>query len=228
MKSINNQNKKFRRASLKKGIAPLIIVLIVALLAGGGGATYLAVKGKPISVDSVRENLLGGETKGEALEDLSIENADLDVSVSPMPKLELNALNLSVPEIATPKLGNVNTSFNADVSVKASDINLGTPNLSNMMPQISIPSIPTGLPAQSGGIPAGITIPTAPTSIPTGMPPLPTDMGGVSVPPSTGTVPPDAGAGSAPSIDCSMFQSVPSCAMTGPGEAMCKQCFPNK
>lgn len=214
MKSINNQSKEFRRANLKKGIAPLIILLIITLLAGGGGATYLAVQGKPFSVDSVRENLLGGETKEEALDDLSIESTDFDVSVSPLPKLELNALNLSVPEVATPKFGNVNTNFNADVSVKTGDIKLGTPNLSNMMPQISIPSIPAGLPAQTGA--------------PTGMPSLPTDMDGVSVPPTnTGAMPPEAGA---PSIDCSAFASVPSCTYIPAGQAQdaCRSCFPNK
>ncbi|HBM45678.1 MAG: hypothetical protein UT05_C0004G0016 [Parcubacteria group bacterium GW2011_GWF2_38_76] len=220
--------EKFGRVktdNLKRGIAPLIIILIVALLAGGGGVTYLAVKGKPISVDSVRENILGGETKEEALDNLSIESTDFDVSVSPLPKLELNALNLRMPEIATPKLGDFNTNFNTEVSVvKASNINLGTPNLSNMMPQISIPSIPTG-----GSIPPNITIPTIPTQ--TG---APTDMGEISAPPSTGVVPPETGVGSAPSgapsVDCSMFSSVPSCSYVPAGQAQdaCRSCFPNK
>lgn len=200
----------------KSGIAPLIILLIVTLLAGGGGATYLAVKGKPLSIDSVKENLLGGETKEEALENLSIDNADFDVSASPLPKLELNAFNLNVPSLATPKVGNINTSFSSNFSVDQSKINLGAPNLSNMMPQISIPSIPTG------SIPSDITIPS-------GMPPLPTDMGGISVPPGTGAVPTESGsapAGGQGGPTCASFGSIQACPFV-PVEFQeaCRACF---
>jgi len=38
----------------------------------------------------------------------------------------------------------------------------------------------------------------------------------------------EAPASEQPQVDCSQFASVPSCSMTGSGEAMCKQCYPNK
>lgn len=55
----------------------------------------------------------------------------------------------------------------------------------------------------------------APQGVPSGIPSLP--------PSGSGQIP-----SGMPQVDCSVFASVPSCSMTGPGEALCKQCFPNK
>ena len=79
-------------------------------------------------------------------------------------------------------------------------------------------------------------MPSVPSNIPTTGQQIPTNTQG---PPTTGQQgPPISGQqgspsgtgqqGGAPSADCSQFASVPSCSMTGAGEAMCKQCFPNK
>ncbi len=108
-------------------------------------------------------------------------------------------LEISSLNVAAPEVSAGNI-FSAP-SVE-SNFSVSTGNLDITTPSVSTDSLK-------------FDIPSIPTSMPSG------SSGSVTPAPSTGS-------GSQPSVDCSVFAAVPSCAMTGPGEAMCKQCFPNK
>lgn len=108
-----------------------------------------------------------------------------------------------------------------DLNVSSLNVEVAQPNVSNIF---SAPSVNTDFSYQSNldiKMPSvsvsdlNFQIPSTPTDIPTG---------GAS---TSVTEIPSSGSNQ-PAVDCSMFASVPSCSMTGSGEAMCKQCFPNK
>ena len=191
-----------------KGIAPIIIILIIAALAGGGTAVYLKAKGKPISINSLKENVLGSKSIETSLDEIKIENTDINISLSPMPKLEVSPLNIAVPQIQTPKLGSISVpKIDIANTLKADDMNIAMPNLDSFSPSISIPSVPK--------IEVPNNIPT-PSIIPSEIP--------------TTQIAPETGQNNAPAIDCGMFASVPSCSYVPAGQAQdaCKKCFPNK
>jgi len=195
-----------------KGIAPIIILLIIAALTGGSTAVYLKTKNKPVSLDSVKENILGSKSAATSLDELEIENTDISISLTSMPKLEVSPLNIAIPQIQTPKFGGVSVpKIDVGSSIKNMDTNIAMPNLMNITPSVSIPSMP------KINIPSGINIPD---DIPTNVPTTNTAPSGQGSAPSTG----------APAIDCGMFASVPSCSYVPAGQAQdaCKKCFPGK
>lgn len=194
-----------KKNNLKKGIAPLLILLIITLLTGGGSAIYLKIKDKPLSLNSVKENIFGFQGN-DTLESIKIENIDFEFSSSPLPKLETTALNIEIPKINNPKIGSVNTNLDFDFSLNKNDIEIPMPNIGNLMPSIVIPAMPNIEIPKGVNIPASQTPTTQPEQSPAGAP-----------------------AGK-PNVDCSMFISVPSCSYVPAGQAQdtCKQCFPNK
>ncbi|MEI6296125.1 MAG: hypothetical protein WCO84_00575 [bacterium] len=181
-------NKTHQMIQKNKGIAPLVLILVIALLAGGGSVAYLKSKKQPVSFDSVAKNILG-TGNNDTIDNLKLENTDLNISLSPLPALNISALNIDVPNLDTPKIGNVVGNNDFNFFFDKSDIKLKSPDLSNFMPAITIPST-SETPTQTEG--------SAPTQI--------------------------------PQIDCSQFQTVPSCSYVPAGQAQdaCKKCFPNK
>jgi hypothetical protein len=132
--------------------------------------------------------------------DIGASIPSLDFNSSSFPDLNISSLNVGV---AQPDTGNIFSapSVNSDFSFPSNlDINL--PSVSGSDFNFQMPSIPT---SNQPSIPAT----------------------GGSAPTTQSGAPPSSGSGQ-PSTDCSAFASVLSCSMTGPGEAMCKQCFPNK
>ncbi|MDD5098361.1 MAG: hypothetical protein PHD31_01420 [Candidatus Pacebacteria bacterium] len=112
-----------------------------------------------------------------------------------------------------------------DLNISSLNVGVAQSNVSNIF---SAPTVNTDFSYQSNldiNLPSvsssdfNFQMPSIPADIPTSNSNVPTTQGG-ETPPSAGN--------NQPSVDCSAFASVPSCSMTGPGEAMCKQCFPNK
>lgn len=135
-----------------------------------------------------------------------VQQAASDIGAS-IPSLDfsfssLPDLEVSSLNVAAPQVstGNIFSapSIDTDFSFNTPNIDIATPSISTDSFQFNMPSIPTG------------SIPSA------------------TIPSGSGSSAPSTGGATAPSVDCSVFASVPSCAMTGPGEALCKQCFPNK
>jgi hypothetical protein len=194
----NNQNKTMKNTknNLMKGFANLIVMIIVAVLVIGGGA-YLVLKQSPTQKVTQVES---------AVNDISVSVPSLDFSSSPVPDLNVSALNVGAPQISTGNIFsapsvNTNFSYNANVDIA--------------MPTVSASDL-------------NFTMPSIPTNISTGNQPIiPNGGAPTSVPPSGATQPTGGGQ---PSVDCSQFASVPSCSYIGDpnGNAACKQCFPNK
>ena len=136
---------------------------------------------------------------GNAVDEIGVSIPNLDFSQSPLPDLNISSLNMADLKLTVGSNVFKAPSVNTDFSYNAS-INIATPSADSY--NINLPSIPSGAPA-------GQQIPP-------------------NIPSSTGSGPQSGQQGGAPSVDCSQFASVPSCSMTGPGEAMCKQCYPNK
>ena len=136
-----------------------------------------------------------------AVGDIGASVPNLDFNISPVPDLNVSSLNIGA---AQPKFNNVFSapSVNSDFSYK--------PNLEFNLPSVSASDINFQIPTIPTGIPKSKSSDSAPTSAPQSN----------EIPSSVKT--------EQPSVDCSVFASVPSCSMTGSGEAMCKQCFPNK
>ncbi|MFA6131440.1 MAG: hypothetical protein WC730_04255 [Patescibacteria group bacterium] len=179
------------------------IVMIVAGVLIVGGGIYFATKKSP------EEKIAQVETKvGDAVGDIAAAVPDMDFSMSPLPDLNVSALNV---EVGGSNVGTIFSapSVNTDFSLKTGSLDFKTPTVSSSDLNFTMPTIPT--------------MPTVPTGAPSG-------SGGTqtTTPPPTTTAPPSGSTGGQPSVDCSQFASVPSCSMTGPGEAMCKQCYPNK
>ena len=120
----------------KNGSVGLIAIIIVAALIIGGG-TYLLIK-KP-SGQKVAET-------EKTIEDIGVSIPKLDFSLSPLPDLNVSALNIAAPQLPVSNVFSA-PSVNSDFSYKP-DVNISVP-----LPQIDIqiPSIPTGVP--SGGQP---------------------------------------------------------------------------
>lgn len=133
--------------------------------------------------------------------DIGASVPSLDFSASPVPNLNISSLNVGVAQSNASNIFSA-PSVNTDFSYQ--------PNLDIKFPSVSASALNFQMPSASS---------TAPTSNPNGGTSAPVTQGG-ETPPSSGT--------GQQSVDCSMFASVPSCSMTGSGEAMCKQCFPNK
>jgi hypothetical protein len=175
------------------------IILGIIIVVLIGGGIYLLVGKSPTKQQN--------ETQ-QALDDVAVSIPQLDFSSSPLPDLNVSSLNVAAPKINTgniftaPTIGS-NFSFTPDVNFDIATPTIPTDSFNFSMPK-NIPTVPSSN-TGAGSTPSGM-----PTNIPTTTPP------------------PSGGQGGAPSVDCSMFASVPSCSMTGPGEAMCKQCFPNK
>lgn len=111
----------------------IIIILIIVLVAGG---VVYVLMGKKIP------GMSGGAEK--ALEELSVEAPEIDMSLSPLPKLEISSFNLSSPQLPSNNIFSgfpVNTDFsyggNLDISTPSVQINAPT-----------IPSQPTQEPTQ--------------------------------------------------------------------------------
>ncbi len=186
----------------KQGIAPLLLVLIIAVITGGVGAIYLKATNSPVSIESAKENIFGIQ-KEETLESIEINTDGLDFSLTSIQNLEVPALNIEVPNINTPKLGNMSAILSVDIQVQKDSINIESPNLENIKPKVSMPSIPKNV---NIPIPEKNTLNNINSNI------TPSD--------------------SAPQIDCMMFQTVPNCSYVGTpgtqGYEACKQCFPSK
>lgn len=215
-----------------KGQVGLIAIIVAAVLIIGGGA-YFAFQKSPAQKTAEVETAVGN---------IGVSVPTLNFSASPVPDLNVSALNVGVPQLqfgGTFSAPAVNTDFsftpNLDITV---------PSMSSL--NVNLPTMPTNIPANiPKNIPSNI-----PSNIPTNIPSAsqtsaPTGSGTAGGPPANipSTSSPAGQAGQAPagapsgapadagaSGGCSQFESVPSCSYIGDpnGQAMCKQCFPNK
>lgn len=177
-------------------------MIVTGVLIVGGGI-YFATKKSPeekaAQVATQVENAVG---------DIAVSIPDMNFSASPLPDLNISALNVDTG--AGSNMGNVFSAptVNTDFSYKTGNIDIKTPTVSASDFNFTMPTIPTGGSKVS--------------------PPSNPNTGSENQGQGSETIPPSGSTGGQPSVDCSQFASVPSCSMTGPGEAMCKQCFPNK
>jgi hypothetical protein len=137
---------------------------------------------------------------------MEVENTVGDIGAS-VPDLDFSASSFPDLNISSLNVGSADS--NVSNIFSAPSVNSDFSYDSNL--NINLPSISSDFNFQM------------PTNIPTSN--QPSTQAPASVP--QGETPPSSGTGQ-PSTDCSAFASVPSCSMTGSGEAMCKQCFPNK
>ncbi|MDO8663748.1 MAG: hypothetical protein Q7K28_02855 [Candidatus Wildermuthbacteria bacterium] len=122
---------------------PFIIVIILAIILAVGGGVYFLVKKGPV----------GGGAKGieKSLEELKVEALNLDISLSPLPKLNVSSFNLSFPQLPS---GNIFPSFSVDADFSYNkDINISSPSV-----KINAPVIPSIPGQQSVQPPSGPTI----------------------------------------------------------------------
>ena len=134
-----------------------------------------------------------------------VENVVGDIGAS-IPNLDFSVSSLPNLNVSSLNVGMAQLNFSNIFSAPSvntdfsfqSNLDIKTPSVSASNFNFQMPSIPANIPAGN-----------QPTN------------------PADGTPTSSAGAGQ-PSVDCSVFASVPSCSMTGSGEAACKSCFPNK
>ena len=99
-------------------LSPIVVaIIIVAALVLGGAVYFLVIKKGP------------GEKTGveKALEELEVFAPEFDMSLSPLPSLNVSALNLSFPELPSTNLFN-GFSVNSDFSYQG-EVKLSTPNV---------------------------------------------------------------------------------------------------
>jgi hypothetical protein len=127
----------------KNGLAGLIAIIIAVALIIGGGAYLLIKKFSGQKVAEIEKTI---EDIGASIEDIGASIPKLDFSLSPLPDLNVSALNVAAPQLPVSNVFSA-PSVNSDFSYKP-DVNISVPS-----PQIDIqiPSIPTGVP--SGGQP---------------------------------------------------------------------------
>ena len=94
-------------------------------------------------------------TAGEqAVDSVSIEAPKVDISLSPLPNLEISSLNLTVPDMPSANKLVPNISLNTDFSAGIPSVDLQTPTVDFKMPDIgsllkqSAPQIPTNIPTK--------------------------------------------------------------------------------
>ena len=195
----------FTNFQTNRGIAPILIAVIIAFLLGTGAIIYKNKNSTPMIKTDTGESrpMTAGE---QAVDSVSIEAPKLDISLSPLPNLEISSFNLTVPDMPSANKLVPNISVNTDFSASVPSVDLQTPTVDFKMPNIgsllkqSAPQIPTNIPSSD------------PTSV---------------IPETQGSAP----AGT-PETDCSVFAQVPSCSFVGApgsqGYEACKNCFPNK
>lgn len=138
--------------------------------------------------------------KSPAQKAAQVENTVGDIGAS-VPSLDFSASPLPDLNASSLNVGVPDLQFGGSFSAPSVNTDFSySPNLDISVPSASSLNINIPAPSIPANIPANI--PSSPSAAPSG----------------TGQ----------PSVDCSMFASVPSCSMTGSGEALCKQCFPNK
>ncbi|MEK9135352.1 MAG: hypothetical protein AAB451_03620 [Patescibacteria group bacterium] len=98
----------------------LVIIVVVVLIVGGG--IYFLTKNRSID----------GGLKG-ALEELKVETPEIDISLSPLPKLNVSSLNLSSPSLPG---GNIFSGFSVNTNFSyQGDMNISSPAI----PQLTAP-----------------------------------------------------------------------------------------
>jgi len=135
-----------KHMSYQKGIAPFVLIIIVVALLIVGGTVYFAVLKKSPAEQDAAQKTETEQKKAEAekaVDDVSVEVPSLDLSGSPMPNLELSALNVSAPDAG---MGNV---FSSGVFVDsnfsaAADTTIAAPELKLDIPTMTQPEIPSG------------------------------------------------------------------------------------
>lgn len=163
----------------------IIIILIIVLMAGG--AVYF-LTGKKIPG-------IGGGTE-KALEELSVTAPEVDMSLSPLPKLNVSSFNLSSPQLPA---NNIFSGFSVDADFSYSgNLDISTPSI-----QITAPTIPTGVPsAQAPSSPS--------TEQPVEQPAQQSSQGAVNA----------SNCAAFSAVPSSQY-----CSMTGAsGQALCEQC----
>jgi len=100
----------------------LIIAVVVALIVVGG-AVYFFVAKKPLADQGAQKSL----------DELEIAAPELDLSLSPLPKLNVSSLNLSSPSLPG---GNIFSGFSVDTNF----FYQGNTNISSpAIPQLTVP-----------------------------------------------------------------------------------------
>lgn len=132
----------------QKGFTPLVIAIIItALLVLAGAIYFLVIKKQPLPF--VGEKPEGGKIANleQALDELQIVAPELDMSLSPLPRLNLSALNLSTSQL--PAM-NIFTGFsvNSDFSYKGS-VNLSVPTVPFTYTPGTSSQVPTQTPLPS-------------------------------------------------------------------------------
>lgn len=114
---------------MKKIIIILAIVLVI------GGLLYFLL-GKKIT------GIGGGAEK--ALDELSIEALAIDMSLSPLPKLNISSFNLSSPQLPSSNIFsgfsiNTNFSYTGDLNISAPSVQLNAPTIPSNIPSSQQP-----------------------------------------------------------------------------------------
>lgn len=108
----------------------MLAIILIALLAVGG-AVYFSVIKKPSDK--------GVSEAEKSLEELKVETPGLDFSLSPLPKLEVSSLNLSLPQLPSLNIFpgfSVSTDFTYD-----KELNISAPSVdTSALNAISAPS----------------------------------------------------------------------------------------
>lgn len=101
----------------------LVIIVVVVLIVGGG--IYFLTKNR-----SIDGGLKGAE---KSLEELKVETPEIDISLSPLPKLNVSSLNLSSPSLPG---GNIFSGFSVNTNFSyQGDTNISSPSI----PQLTAP-----------------------------------------------------------------------------------------
>lgn len=106
----------------------VIVIVLTAILALGSGIYFLVKNG------SAGE---GSKSAGKSLEELKVEALEIDLSLSPLPKLNVSSLNLSSPRLPS---SDIFPGFSADTDFSyQGNLDVAAPAI----PQLSAPTTPT-------------------------------------------------------------------------------------
>lgn len=118
----------------------IIVIIIVATLVLGGAVYFLVIKKAPGEKAGV----------GETLEELEVSAPTFDMSLSPLPSLNVSALNLSSPELPSTNLFK-GFPTDTDFSYKG-EVELSTPSVPFTYTAPSTPQEETQQPSQQGAV----------------------------------------------------------------------------
>ena len=104
-----------------------LVIIVVVVLIVGGGIYFLTKSG---SID--------GGSKGveKSLEELKVETPEIDISLSPLPKLNVSSLNLSSPSLPG---GNIFSGFSVNTNFSyQGDTNISSPAIPQLQQQPTV------------------------------------------------------------------------------------------